>query len=184
MSNSVWPHRWQPTRLPRPWDSPGKNAGVGCHFLLQCVKVKSLSKCLTLRDPMDCSPRGTSVHGIFQARVLEWIAIAFSLTLVNFRLFTILVCILVSLGFNLHFPDKERERGFFMFKDQLCIHFVKPIQICCIFLFWVISWYQFEGFVYIYWMWVLWWIYVPQLSQVCGTLLIVSFNEQKLLILL
>ena len=139
MSDSVRPHRRQPTRLRHSWDSPGKNTGVGCHFLLQCVKVKSLSKCLTLRDPMDCSPRGTSVHGIFQARVLEWIAIAFSLTLVNFRLFTILVCILVSLGFNLHFPDKERERGFFMFKDQLCIHFVKPIQICCIFLFWVIS---------------------------------------------
>ena len=63
------------------------------------------------------------------------------------------VCILVSpLGFNLHFPDKERERGFFIFKDQLYIHFVKPVQICCIFLFWVISWYQFEGFLYIYWM--------------------------------
>ena len=76
------PHRRQPTRLPRPWDSPGKNTGVGCHFLLQCMKVKSESEvaqsCLTLRDPMDCSLPGSSIHGIFQARVLEWGAIAFS----------------------------------------------------------------------------------------------------------
>ena len=78
MSDSVQPHRLQPTRLPRPWDSPGQNTGVGCHFLLQCVKVKSLSKCPTLHDPMDCSLPGSSVHGIFQARVLEWGAIAFS----------------------------------------------------------------------------------------------------------
>ena len=82
MSNSVGPHRWQPTRLPRPWDSPGKNTGVGCHFLLQCMKVKSESEvaqsCPTLLDPMDCSLPGSSVHGIFQARVLEWGAIAFS----------------------------------------------------------------------------------------------------------
>ena len=82
MSYSVQPHRWQPTRLPRPWDSPGKNTGVGCHFLLQCMKVKSESEvtqsCLTLSDPMDCSPLGSSLYGIFQARVLEWGAIAFS----------------------------------------------------------------------------------------------------------
>ena len=69
-------------QAPRPWDSPGKNTGVGCHFLLQCMKVKSESQiaqsCLTLRDPMDCSPPGFSAHGIFQARVLEWGAIAFS----------------------------------------------------------------------------------------------------------
>ena len=82
MSNSVQPHRRQPTRLPCPWDSPGKNTGVGCHFLLQCTKVKSESEvaqsCPTLSDPMDCSPPGSSVHGIFQARVLEWGAIAFS----------------------------------------------------------------------------------------------------------
>ena len=75
-------HRRQPTRLPRPWDSPGKNTGVGCHFLLQCMKVESESEisqpCPTLRDPMDCSLPGSSVHGIFQARVLEWGAIAFS----------------------------------------------------------------------------------------------------------
>ena len=82
MSDSVRPQRQQPTRLPRPWDSPGKNTGVGWHFLLQCVKVKSESEvaqsCLTLSDPMDCSTPGSSVHGIFQARVLEWGAIAFS----------------------------------------------------------------------------------------------------------
>ena len=72
-------HRQQPTRLPHPWDSPGKNTGVGCHFLLQCLKVKSESEvaqsCPTLSNPMDCGPPGSSVHGIFQARVLEWGAI-------------------------------------------------------------------------------------------------------------
>ena len=82
MSDSVQPHRRQPTRLPHPWDSPGKNAGVGCHFLLQCMKVKSESEvaqsCPTLSDPMDCSLLGSSIHGIFQARVLEWGATAFS----------------------------------------------------------------------------------------------------------
>ena len=84
--------RRQPTRLPRPWDSPGKNTGVACHFLLQCMKVKSEREVaqvvylkvtqsgLTPSNPMDCSPPGSSVHGIFQARVLEWGAIAFSMT--------------------------------------------------------------------------------------------------------
>ena len=76
MSDSVRPHRWQPTKLRRPWDSPGKSTGVSCHFLLQCVKMKSESEvaqlCPTLSDPMDCSLQGSSVHGIFQARVLEW----------------------------------------------------------------------------------------------------------------
>ena len=74
MSDSVQPHRRQPTRLPHPWDSPGKNRGLGCHFLLQCMKVKSESEvtqsCPTLRDPIDCSLPGSSAHGIFQARVL------------------------------------------------------------------------------------------------------------------
>src|SRR5574338_822308 len=78
MSDSVRPHRRQPTRLPCPWDSPGKNTGVGCHFLLQCMKVESESEvtqsCLTLSDPMDCNLPGSSVHGILQARTLEWVA--------------------------------------------------------------------------------------------------------------
>ena len=82
VSDSVWPQRWPPTRFPCPWDSPGKNTGVGCHFLLQCMKVKGESEvtqlCLTPSDPMDHSLPGSSVHGIFQARVLEWGAIAFS----------------------------------------------------------------------------------------------------------
>ena len=82
MSDSVQPHRQQPTSLQCPWDSPGKNTGVGCHFLLQCMKVKSESEvaqsCLTLNNLMDCSLPGSSIHGIFQGRVLEWGAIAFS----------------------------------------------------------------------------------------------------------
>ena len=90
MSNSVRPHRWQPTRLPHPWDSPGKNTGVGCHFLLQCMKVKSESEvaqlCPTLSDPMDCSPSGSSTHGIFQTRVLEWGATALPNVLLRVKL--------------------------------------------------------------------------------------------------
>ena len=82
MSDSVQPHRWQPTRLPSSWDSPGKNTGVGCHFFLQCMNVKSESEfaqsCPTLSNPKDCSLPGSSIHGIFQARVLELGAIAFS----------------------------------------------------------------------------------------------------------
>jgi len=82
MSDSVQPHRRWPTRLPRSWDSPGKNTGVGCHFLLQCMKGKSESEvtqsCPTLRDPMVCSLPISSIHGIFRARILEWGAIAFS----------------------------------------------------------------------------------------------------------
>ena len=83
VSNSVRPHRLQPTRLPHPWDSPGKNTGVGCHFLLQCMNVKSESVVTqswpALCDPMDCSlPGSSSLHGIFQARVLQWVATAFS----------------------------------------------------------------------------------------------------------
>ena len=92
------PQRRQPTRLPRPWDSPGKNTGVGRHFLLQCRKVKSESEvaqsCLTPSDPMDCSLPGSSIHGIFQARILEWGAIAFSMytyipSFLNFFLFRV-----------------------------------------------------------------------------------------------
>ena len=80
--DSMRPYELQPTRLLCPWDSPGKNTGVGCHCLLQCMKVKSESEvaqsCPTLSDPMNCSPPGSSVHGIFQAIVLEWDTTAFS----------------------------------------------------------------------------------------------------------
>ena len=82
MSDSVRPHRRQATRHRHPWDSPGKNSGVGCHFLLQCMKVKSETEVaqsrLTFSDPMDCSLPDFTIHGIFQARVPEWGAIAFS----------------------------------------------------------------------------------------------------------
>ena len=82
MSDSVRPHRRLPNRLLCPWDSPGKNTGVGCHFLLQCMKVESESEvaqsCPTLSNAMDCSLPGSSIHGIFRATVLEWGAIAFS----------------------------------------------------------------------------------------------------------
>ena len=83
LSDSVRPHRWQPTRLPHPGDSPGKNTGVGCHFLLQYTKVKIESEvaqsCPTLSNPMDWSLPGFSIHGIFQAKLLEWGAITFSI---------------------------------------------------------------------------------------------------------
>ena len=92
MSDSVRSHRRQPTRLRRPWASPGTNTGVGCQFLLQCKKVKSESEvaqsCLTLSDTMDCSLPGSSIHGIFQTRVLKWGAIAFSIS--NVRILKIL----------------------------------------------------------------------------------------------
>ena len=82
MSDSVRPQSWQPTRRPRPWDSPSKSTVVDCPFRLQCRKVKRESEvtqsCPTLSDPMHCSLPGSSAHGIFQARVLEWGAIAFS----------------------------------------------------------------------------------------------------------
>ena len=74
---------------PHPCDSPGKNTAVGCYFLLECIKVKSESEVaqssLTLHDPMDCSLPGSSVHGIFQARVLEWGAIAFSIINISLK---------------------------------------------------------------------------------------------------
>ena len=95
MSDSVRPHRRQPTRLHHPWDSPGQDTGVGCHFLLQCMKVESESEvaqsCRSLSDPMDCSPPGSSVHGIFQARVLEWGAVAFSKYLPSWQKLRLLI---------------------------------------------------------------------------------------------
>ena len=102
MSDSVRSQRQQPTRLPRPWDSPGKNTGVGCHFLLQCMKMKSESEvaqsCPTLSNPMDCSPPGSSIHGICQARVLEWGAIAFSKEIHKHVLIHVYVCALCVLS--------------------------------------------------------------------------------------
>ena len=109
MSNSVRPHRRKPTRLPRPWDSLGKNTGVGRHFLLQCVKGKSESEVPqprpTLSDPMDCSLPGSAIHGIFQARVLEWGAIAFSNThaytsVIHIIFFSSSIVLCVSISFK------------------------------------------------------------------------------------
>ena len=123
------PIRQQPTRLPHPWDSLGKNTGVGCHFLLQCVKVKSESKvaqsCQTLCDPMDHSLPASSIHGILQARVLEWVAIAFSretCTTTQKRLQKLKLCLLsdgshlgsllpVSPFSNLYTPPMHRSLG-------------------------------------------------------------------------
>ena len=107
----------QSTRLPCPWDSPGKNTGVGCHFLLQCMKVKSESEvaqsCPTLSDSVDCSPLGPSTHGIFQARGLEWGAVAFSENILNLNI------LLLNLYFSLRKNNKlifylrnlEEEKG-------------------------------------------------------------------------
>ena len=111
MSDSVPPQRRQPTRLPRPWDSPGKNTGVGCHFLLQCMQVKRESEvaqlCPTPSNPMDCSLSGSFVHGIFQARVLEWGAIAFS----NFRHRKILSIFLPNILFLPRFQVLKNSKG-------------------------------------------------------------------------
>jgi len=117
VSDSVQPQRWQPTRLSCPWDSPGKNIGVGCQFLLQCMKVKSESEVAqsgpTPSDPVDCSPPGPSLHGmIFQAIVLEWVAIAFSIEvciLWNINITQKCVFILFSRPVYVHwdYPDFE-----------------------------------------------------------------------------
>ena len=118
MSDSVRPQRRQPTRLPRPWDSPGKNTGVGCHFLLQCMKVKSerevAQSCLTLSDPMDCSLPDSSIHGIFQERVLEWVAIAFSLWIQGEHNSDHIIILYIFLSFTLH------------------LQYRNPVSSCCI----------------------------------------------------
>ena len=137
MSDSVRPHRQQPTRLPRAWDSPGKNTGVGCHFLLQCMKVKSKSEvaqsCPTLSDPMDCSPPGSSIHGIFQARVLEWGAIAFSR--ISIQLFKEIQCMILLT--NILY---QRVSNFFLnqiivlvaqMSDSLRPHELQPTRLLC-----------------------------------------------------
>ena len=105
---TVRPHRRQPTRLPRPWDSPGKNTGVGCHFLLQYTTVKSerevAQSCQTPSDPMGCSPPGSSIHGIFQARVLKWGAIAFSDILLKLpKIRTLLISIITNYFCHFYF---------------------------------------------------------------------------------
>ena len=112
------PHRRQPTRLPCPWDSPGKNTGVGCHFLLKCMKVKSESEvtqsCPTLSDSMDCSPPGFSVHGISQSRVLEWGAIALLISKIFFLDF---------LGFYLQTIMPSENKVSFISPFPNCVHF-------------------------------------------------------------
>ena len=130
MPDSVRPHRWQPTRLPRPWDFPGKNTGVGCHVLLQCMKVKSESEvaqsCPTLRDPTDCSLLGSSVHGISQARVLEWVAIAFSnhikeLLLIFSGMIMELLFLLLSLSIEMYIEEFMIKLNCVMLELALCI---------------------------------------------------------------
>ena len=112
MSDSVRPHRRQPTRLPCPWHSPGNNTGVDCHFPLQCVKMKSewevAQSCPT--PSMDCSPPGSSIHGILQARVLEWGATAFSIKGVCRCVDLFLGFLLIGLNFiSLDFFFKMRK---------------------------------------------------------------------------
>ena len=109
----MWPPRRQPTRLPCPWDSPGKNTGVGCHFLLQCIKVKSESEvtqsCPTLSDPMDCSLPGSSIHGIFQARILEQGAIRPS-QYHHRNIFYVLISQKENLGLNYWFDTVQAQK--------------------------------------------------------------------------
>ena len=107
------PIHGSPPGSPRPWDSPGKNTGVGCHFLLQCMNVKSESEvaqsCPTLSDPMDCSLPGSSVHGSFQARVLEWVAIAFSMATAEFSTLVAILSAALSQHHLLRFEIAQVE---------------------------------------------------------------------------
>ena len=124
VADSVRPHRWEPTRLPRPWDSPGKNTGVGCHFLLQWRKVKSerevAQSCPTFSDPMDCSPPGSSVHGILQARVLEWGAIAFSNYMCTSNLIMLSSCLQTSVTSQFSLK-KKWQKSFHICKSLQCL---------------------------------------------------------------
>ena len=130
MSDSVRPHGGQPTRLLCPWDSPGKNTGVGCHFLLQCIKVKSESEvvqsCMTPSNPMDCSLPGSSVHGIFQARVLEWGAIAFSdiSPLPRHKLFMVIFYYLFSLCPQIPIMKTSQAHPFRVFSPTVYCSFL------------------------------------------------------------
>ena len=135
MSDLVWPRRQQPTRLPHPWDSPGKKTGVGCHFLFQCMKVKSESEvaqsCPTLCDPMECSLPGSSAHGIFQARVLEWGAITFSELIwmdyylwnqfcIGYWVWVQAFAIIINMMINIHIAQSWLCIFRFLFKKQYC----------------------------------------------------------------
>ena len=142
MSDSVRPHRRQPTSLPHPWDSPGKDTGVGCHFLLQCMKVKSerevAQSCLTLRDPMDCSPPGSSICGIFQATVLEWGATAFSNIYIIYIFFKFEKLVLFILEFWIHTISFQVNSGIEIRNNYDPIHkkvnhYVVPLKLiqCC-----------------------------------------------------
>ena len=135
-------HRRQPTRLLCPWDCPGKNTGVGCHFLLQCIKGKSESEvaqsCSTLCDPTDCSLRGSSIHGIFQARVLEWVAIAFSDTSVasSFCLLWVILpwtwvykYLFESSPFQLFWPYIHQKWSGIVFNIWSIIYIYKTVQL-------------------------------------------------------
>ena len=124
MSDSVRPHRLQPTRLPRPWDSPGKNTGVGCHCLLQCMKVKSESEvaqsCRTPSNPMDCSLPSSSVHGIFQAIVALYILSVESMVHSAF-IFKLPYHLEPHFHFNLH----PQVHGYLFFLKFLKFSFLK-----------------------------------------------------------
>ena len=128
MSDSVRPHGLQPIRLLHPWDSPGKNTRMGCHFLLHCMRVKSESEvaqsCPTLSDPMDWSLTGSSIHGSFQARVLEWGAIAFfsSTRVQNHQFFSAQP----SLWSNSHIRTRLLEEPWFWLYTPLSYNIVVP----------------------------------------------------------
>ena len=136
MSDPVQPHRRQPTRLCCPWDFSGKNTGVGCHFLLQCMKVKSESEvsqlCLTRNDPMDCNLAGSSIHWIFQARVPEWDAIAFSPTALMyfFSYFEAVCCSMSSSNcFFLTYIQISQEAGKVVWYSHLLKNFPQFVVI-------------------------------------------------------
>ena len=141
------PHRRPPPRLPRPWDSPGKNTGVGCRFLLQCMKVKRerevTQSCPTLRDPMDCSPPGSFVHGIFQARALDQAHLLPQMENFHscyiwavFHFVSAYVCVCIYIFWPIEFQGlygpwghKESETT-----ESLSLHFTSYIHICFLYL--------------------------------------------------
>ena len=130
MSDSVRSHGWQPTRLPCLWDSPGKNTAVGCHFLLQCMKVKSESEvaqsCPTLCDPMDCSLPGSSTHGIFQARVWSGVLLPSSIymSVLLSQFVPSSPSHLVSTGHSLHLhqSNSPQMKGYCPLRNDLWVY--------------------------------------------------------------